>query len=258
MALLGLVPAAALLACTACQRCPLPRTRQCTPPCLQGEGGRPSNEVPRTYFPLRGGNKVTLYHDAVCTPGPVQGVTLGNGSLYSEGSCWDDIYDAIREAQRCVAAHASPGSDGMTLARSAPSWCVASNRRLHVCGPARFIWITGWSVWDKTRLRRQPDRDETSPTLGELLIEKAKEGVNVLLLVWDDTTNNLGLHEGLMATHDQETFSFFKDTPVHCVLCPRQGGDEDSYLQVCRAVRQRCMSPHVAACKRDARAACPL
>jgi hypothetical protein len=34
--------------------------------------------------------------------------------------------------------------------------------------------------------------------------------VQVLLLVWDDTTNNMGLHSGLMATHDQETLEFFK------------------------------------------------
>jgi phospholipase D1/2 len=88
-------------------------------------------------------------------------------------------------------------------------------------------------VWDKTCLTRRPDRDETSPTLGELLAAKAAQGVNVLMLVWDDTTNNYGLHSGLMATHDQETYDFFKETEVHCVLCPRQGGTEDSYLQVC-------------------------
>lgn len=35
-----------------------------------------------------------------------------------------------------------------------------------------------------------------------------------------------------MATHDQETFVFFKDTKVKCLLCPRQGGEEDSLLQV--------------------------
>jgi hypothetical protein len=36
--------------------------------------------------------------------------------------------------------------------------------------------------------------------------------VQVLLLVWDDTTNNMGLHSGLMATHDQETLEYFKVT----------------------------------------------
>jgi hypothetical protein len=51
-------------------------------------------------------------------------------------------------------------------------------------------------------------------------------------MVWDDATNNMGLHSGLMATHDQETFTFFKDTKVRCFLCPRAGGTEDSYFQV--------------------------
>ncbi len=54
----------------------------------------------------------------------------------------------------------------------------------------------------------------------------------VLMLVWDDASNNLGLHPGLMATHDQETFKYFKGTAVKCVLCPRQGGTEDSIMQV--------------------------
>jgi hypothetical protein len=58
------------------------------------------HEVPRVYFPQRPGNKVTLYHDAVCTPGPVPGITLANGGLYSESSCWDDVYAAIQQAKR--------------------------------------------------------------------------------------------------------------------------------------------------------------
>jgi phospholipase D1/2 len=54
----------------------------------------------------------------------------------------------------------------------------------------------------------------------------------VLLLVWDDASNNLGVGDGLMATHDNETYAFFKGTDVKCVLCPRQGGEEDSIIQV--------------------------
>jgi hypothetical protein len=153
-------------------------------------------------------------------------------------------------------------------------------------------------------LQRRPAAAEDSPSLGELLVEKANRGVQVLLLVWDDTTNNSGLHSGVMATHDQETkrcaapvapvtcpvlgmvfplllllpskqcafapsrktiiiqsgrkpvtgkkhaapcraaaaaaaaattgpvcHRYFQDTEVVCVLCPRQGGDSDSYLQ---------------------------
>lgn len=67
---------------------------------LQDTAGHRPGEVPRTYFPMRSGNKVTLYHDAVCTPGPVPGITLAGGGLFSESSCWDDMYDAILQAKR--------------------------------------------------------------------------------------------------------------------------------------------------------------
>jgi phospholipase D1/2 len=60
--------------------------------------------------------------------------------------------------------------------------------------------------------------------------------LQVLLLVWDDKSNNSGLHPGLMATHDQETYEYFKDTGVVCLLCPREGGTEDTLLQVRRYI----------------------
>lgn len=57
-------------------------------------------QVPRTYFPMRPGNRITLYHDSTCVPGPVEGISLAGGGLYSEHSCWDDLYDAIMQADR--------------------------------------------------------------------------------------------------------------------------------------------------------------
>lgn len=66
----------------------------------QGKTATAVNEVPNTYFPLRNGNRVTLYHDSVCTPGPVQGIALASGGLYSESSCWDDVYASIKAAKR--------------------------------------------------------------------------------------------------------------------------------------------------------------
>lgn len=57
--------------------------------------------------------------------------------------------------------------------------------------------------------------------------------LQVLMLVWDDKSNNYPLPiAGVMGTHDNETHAYFKGTNVVCVLCPRQGGTEDSYLQV--------------------------
>lgn len=169
-------------------------TMQYVPVGAEDQKGFQYGEVPRTYFPLRPGNRVTLYHDAVATPGPVPDIPLADGSCYDESSCWDDIYDAIAQAKT-------------------------------------FIWITGWSVWTDTMLKRVPASNSDSPSLGELLVQKANEKVKVLMLVWDDTTNNMGLHAGVMATHDQLTYTYFKDTEVTCVLCPRQGGEEDSLLQ---------------------------
>jgi hypothetical protein len=59
--------------------------------------------------------------------------------------------------------------------------------------------------------------------------------LQVLMLVWDDKSNNYPLPiAGVMGTHDNETYAYFKGTKVECVLCPRQGGTEDSYLQVKR------------------------
>jgi hypothetical protein len=55
----------------------------------------------------------------------------------------------------------------------------------------------------------------------------------VLMLVWDDKSNNYPLPiAGVMGTHDNETYAYFKGTKVVCLLCPKQGGTEDSYLQV--------------------------
>jgi hypothetical protein len=46
----------------------------------------------------------------------------------------------------------------------------------------RFIWITGWSVWTETLLQRTPASPTNSPSLGELLVQKANQGVTVSLL----------------------------------------------------------------------------
>lgn len=152
-------------------------------------------EVPHTYFPARVGNKVKFYHDAHQTPGPVPDVLLGDGTPYQEASCWDDVHSAIK-------------------------------------GAKRFILITGWSVWVETALTRKPCSPAWSPPLGQLLLAKADEGVKVLLLIWDDATNNIpGTGPGLMATHDNETCEYFNGTKVKCVLAPRKGGGDDSLLQ---------------------------
>ncbi|KAM0851974.1 hypothetical protein ACQ4PT_052093 [Festuca glaucescens] len=97
-----------------------------------------------------------------------------------------------------------------------------------------LIYITGWSVNTTITLIRDTNRPKPGGdvTLGELLKRKASEGVRVLMLVWDDRTS-VGLlkRDGLMATHDEDTANFFRDTEVNCVLCPRNPDDSGSIVQ---------------------------
>lgn len=149
--------------------------------------------VPRTFFDQRQGCSVTLYKDAhVPHSADHTWITLSRTKYYIPGRCWEDIYNAIM-------------------------------------GAKHFIYITGWSVYTEITLIREPT---TSITLGEMLKTKANEGVNVLMLVWDDRTSVPALkRDGLMATHDQEIANYFRDTKVHCVLCPRNPDNGRSIVQ---------------------------
>lgn len=44
--------------------------------------------------------QLTMYKDAHC--GAIPDIPLSNGSLYQPGTCWIDIYNAIREAQHFI------------------------------------------------------------------------------------------------------------------------------------------------------------
>jgi phospholipase D1/2 len=58
--------------------------------------------------------------------------------------------------------------------------------------------------------------------LGELLKQKAEEGVAVRIMVWDDETSlPLIKNEGLMRTHDEDAFAYFAHTKVVCKLSRR-------------------------------------
>ena len=65
------------------------------------------------------------------------------GIKYEPASCWKDVYYTLRNAKK-------------------------------------LICITGWAVWDQLHLFRGADKAIYNKTLGELLIEKANEGVQVI------------------------------------------------------------------------------
>ncbi|KAL7093515.1 hypothetical protein ACP275_11G044800 [Erythranthe tilingii] len=153
--------------------------------------------VPFTFFPQRNGCRVTLYQDAHVPDNFIPKIPLAGGKFYEPHRCWEDIFDAIYNAKH-------------------------------------MIYITGWSVYTEITLVRDRRRPKAGGdlTLGELLKKKANEGVRVLLLVWDDRTSVGWLKEdGLMTTHDKETGKYFRDTNVHCVLCPRNPDDGRSIIQ---------------------------
>ncbi|XP_039003732.1 phospholipase D delta-like [Hibiscus syriacus] len=156
--------------------------------------------VRHTYFPLRKGNQVTLYQDAHVPDGMLPKIELGDGKVYSQGKCWEDICYAISEAHH-------------------------------------MIYIVGWSVFHKINLVREPTRPLPRGgdlTLGDLLKYKSEEGVRVLLLVWDDQTSHdkFGIRTaGVMQTHDEETLKFFKHSSVTCVLAPRYASNKLGYFK---------------------------
>eukprot|EP00249_Psilotum_nudum_P019342 c27204_g1_i1 orf=383-2806(+) len=154
--------------------------------------------VPYTFFRHWTGCKVTLYQDAHVHNNFVPKIILDGGRLYEPHRCWEDVFKAISEAKY-------------------------------------LIYITGWSVYTKIELVRDKERPipgSSGVTLGELLKRKADEGVRVNLLVWDDRTS-VGIlkKDGLMATHDEDTEGYFKDSNVNCVLCPRNPDSGLSFVQ---------------------------
>ncbi|KAI3816963.1 hypothetical protein L1987_10748 [Smallanthus sonchifolius] len=154
-----------------------------------------------SYFPVRHGGNVTLYQDAHVQEGELPDIELdGEGKIFQQRGCWEDICHAILEAHH-------------------------------------LVYIVGWSIYDKVKLVREPTKPLRSGwdlTLGELLKYKSQEGVRVLLLVWDDKTSHSKFFiktEGVMQTHDEETRKFFKHSSVHCVLSPRYASNKLSIFK---------------------------
>jgi len=109
-----------------------------------------------------------------------------DGRVFKADSCWKDLYYSLIEAEQ-------------------------------------LICITGWAVWDKLKLFRGKNRAIDDRTLGDILIEKANQGVQVYVMVWSEkTSGNIVGEKGFMGTHDMETYNRFKNTRVHCCLAPRE------------------------------------
>ncbi|KAJ9190318.1 hypothetical protein P3X46_001534 [Hevea brasiliensis] len=118
--------------------------------------------------------------------------------------------------------------------------CTTFQPPLSLCGPPRKLWedvykaiegakhliyIAGWSFNPRMVLVRDPETEiphARGVKLGELLKLKAEEGVAVRIMVWDDETSlPIIKNKGVMGTHDEDAFAYFKHTKVICRLCLR-------------------------------------
>jgi len=164
--------------------------------------GQQDVAVPGVYFKNYSGNEVQLYVNADDGVGMAPEVRYGGPNddeqVWQPPRLWRDIYDAI-----CDAKH--------------------------------FIYITGWAVDTTQSLLRGEEQlqalatSEYSPFIGELLKQKADEGVTVNMLVWDDATSNSNLLRpvGVLGTHDEQSRAFFQNSKVTFRLAPMLGGKEN-------------------------------
>ena len=168
-----------------------------------GDKGKVLEEA---YFEATGENMLTLYQDADTPQLDVfDGIENTDGTQYKSTRCWRDLFQAINEAER-------------------------------------LIYITGWSVFTGISLLRGEDRAAREESnIGQLLKKKSSEGVKVLIMTWNDRSNDGGLLDGMMGTHDEETKEFFAGTDVVCANVPR---DKRSWLGLGGTFVSTCYTHH--------------
>ncbi|KAB2618628.1 phospholipase D alpha 1-like [Pyrus ussuriensis x Pyrus communis] len=150
--------------------------------------------VPYTFFAQRNGCRVTLYQDAHVPEKFTPKIPIAGSKCYEPHRCWEDIFNGISNAKHLIYHYKNMDT---------------AHNRLSVPFRPKSTNISGWSVCTKITLVRDPKRQILGGdlTLGEFLKKKADEGVKVLML-----------KDGVMATHDEETESYFHNTAVHCVF----------------------------------------
>ena len=76
--------------------------------------------------------------------------------------------------------------------------------------------------------------------MGELLKQKAEAGVRVLVMTWNDRSNDGGLMDGMMGTHDEATEEFFSGTGVVTANVPRSKvGMAGEFVSTCYTHHQK-------------------
>jgi len=195
-------------------------------------------QLKEANFPARKYNQVFLFNDAhngedaaPYTHHDLSFTNITSQSKEKQGAPMKPNQEAKLELREKALAR-------QTQLEKVPKDCwVEVHKALH--SAKHFIYITGWSVWTALRLLRRPVGDSsTEQTLGTLLKEKARQGVRVLLLIWNDKTSTSyslwggeKTNSGLMATHDEETTEYFENSGVFVTAAYRDAaGFGDSFI----------------------------
>lgn len=145
-----------------------------------------------SYYPERKGAHVRLYQDAHADIDLLHNNPVN--PRYRAGNCWNDIAKYIMEARD-------------------------------------FIYICGWSVWTELVLVRDGS-EYNGMNIGDMLKQKADQGVTVCVMVWDEVASNRYNEAGLMGTHDEGTIEYFSKTKVHAVKVPRSNDKNGPFADV--------------------------
>ena len=128
------------------------------------------------YFDTKENCRMTLYQDAH-VPENIHLVEHSGNTKdmqrVSANSCWNDLYGALVEAKD-------------------------------------LICITGWAFWTELKLLRGNDAHIEDRSLGEILVDKANEGVNVYVMIWDEADSVQTMYG--FGTHDEDTHAYFEHT----------------------------------------------
>eukprot|EP00924_Labyrinthula_sp_SR-Ha-C_P000823 snap_masked-scaffold_7-processed-gene-4.39-mRNA-1 protein AED:1.00 eAED:1.00 QI:0/-1/0/0/-1/1/1/0/928 len=143
------------------------------------------------YFPPRYDENFVIYMSAhqPGTSGVLPGIPIDSSKILYAQSCYRDLSKAIKKAEH-------------------------------------FICISTWSLNINLKLIRAGPGAATEPTIGELLKQRASDGVCVLVMLFENSTKTRKLKaessDGripslIRDTFCKETYSFFKDSKVVCV-----------------------------------------
>mgnify|MGYP005845635061 CR=1 FL=1 len=177
--------------------------------------------VPGVYFKARQQNQIKLYINA-----DDKSEELGTPTVkYGEGlkktwkpqRLWKDIYQTFCEAKHLIYA---------------VGWSIDYRQSL----------LRG-DECKNALIKRSDGKGYYSSNIGELLKQKANEGVVVNLMVWDDNTST-ALMDGVIGTRDEQLRNYFSHTKVNVHLVAIAAGN----AHVMKKLRQSVYYTHHQKC----------